>query len=157
MAEYPLYKPIYILPRGRESRILELGFVHKKYFSSMRPSSFLILLRFSALAVLGVLGVFIFGVDPASLTLAGQGIFFLLLGVFVCVSVTLGLLALARRFLPTSAVEAYLPAATRQGALIGFSVAAIAFMQFSGYLTGWAALLVFALVLLIEFTVRQFN
>lgn len=116
-----------------------------------------IILRLLALAALGVLGVFIFGVDPTTLTIAGRGAFFSALGLFVAALIALGLIALARRFLDERAAEAYASSAFRQGGLLGLYVTAVALAQFLGYLTWWLALLAFALVLLIEFTVRQFH
>ncbi len=116
-----------------------------------------IILRIIAFAALGVLGVFIFGVDPATLNIAGHGFFFFSVWLLVASSVALGLLSLARRFLDESAVRAYLPAALRQGVLIGAYVVGIALTQFLGYLTWWIALLVLAFLLLIEFTARQLH
>lgn len=121
----------------------------------MRLSTSVIILRLLALAAFGVLGVFIFGVDPVTLTAAGRGVFFLSLMLFVAALITLGLLALARRFLDERAAEAYVPSAFRQGLLLGLYVAGMALAQFLGYLVWWLALLAFALALLIEFTVRQ--
>lgn len=123
----------------------------------MHFSTLLIILRIIALAALGILGVFIFGVDPVTLTVAGQGFFFLALWLLVMVSVMLGLLSLARRFLDESAAWAYFPAAARQGLLIGVYVAGMALAQFLGYLVWWVALLALVLVLLIEFTARQLH
>lgn len=123
----------------------------------MRLSTSVIILRLLALAALGVLGVFIFGVDPVTLTVAGQGVFFLSLALFVAALLALGLLALARHFLDERAALAYVPSAFRQGLFLGLYLAGIALVQFLGYLTWWIALLAFALVLLMEFTVRQFQ
>lgn len=123
----------------------------------MRLHTFALILRLLALAALGVLGVFIFGVDPTTLTIAGQGLFFLALWVFVAALVGQGLGVLAGRFLDERGAMAYLPGALRQGILIGLYVSGVALAQFLGYLTWWIALLAFALILLIEFTARQFN
>ncbi len=123
----------------------------------MRLSTSVIILRLLALAALGVLGVFIFGVDPVTLTLVGQGVFFLSLMLFVSALFTLGLLALAERFLDERAAEAYVPSAFRQGLLLGLYIACLALAQFLGYFAWWLALLALALILLIEFTVRQFQ
>jgi hypothetical protein len=123
----------------------------------MRLYTFALILRLLSLAALGVLGVFIFGVDPASLTLAGQGLFFFALGLFFAAGVTLGLVSLANRFLDERAATAYLPGALRQGCLVGLYVSGIATAQFLGYLTWWIVLLALAFILLIEFTVRQFS
>lgn len=123
----------------------------------MRLSTSVIILRLLALAALGVLGVFIFGVDPVTLTLVGQGVFFLSLMLFVSALFTLGLLALAERFLDERAAEVYVPSAFRQGLLLGLYIACLALAQFLGYFAWWLALLALALILLIEFTVRQFQ
>lgn len=123
----------------------------------MRLSTSVIILRLLALAALGVLGVFIFGVDPVTLTVAGQGVFFLSLALFVAALFALGLISLARRFLDERAAEVYVLSAFRQGLFLGLYVAGMALAQFLGYLAWWLALLALALVLLIEFTVRQFQ
>ncbi|MFZ1626882.1 MAG: hypothetical protein WAT81_03720, partial [Candidatus Moraniibacteriota bacterium] len=96
-------------------------------------------------------------VDPVSLTLAGRGLFFFALWLFATAGVALGLVSLARRFLDERGARAYVPAALRQGGLIGLYVSSIAVAKFSGYLTWWVLLLALALILLIEFTSRQFN
>lgn len=127
-----------------------------EYLSPMRLHTFAIILRSLALAALGVLGVFIFGVDPATLTFAGRGLFFLALWLLVATIIALGLSSLARRFLDERAAEAYLPGAFRQGGLVGVYVSGMALAQFLGYLTWWLALLTLAFILLIEFTIRQF-
>lgn|GEM_PF-4141058 len=123
----------------------------------MRLSIVVITSRLLALAALGVLGVFIFGADPSTLTIWGQICFFLALTVLVSLFVLLGLLNLARRFLDERAAEAYLGTAFRQGILLGLYATGVALAQFLGYLTWWGALLFFALILLIEFTFRQFR
>lgn len=123
----------------------------------MRLSPSIITARIIALAALGVLGVFIFGVDPLTLTTPGQVLFFFSLWASVAALVFLTLAGLATRFLDARAAEAYLPGALRQGGLIGIFVAGIAVAQFFRYLTWWGALLFLALVLLIEFTSRQFH
>lgn len=123
----------------------------------MRLHTFTLILRLLTLAALGVLGVFIFGVDPGALTFAGRGLFFFALWLLTAAGVSLGLVSLGRRFLDERGAAAYLPGALRQGALIGFYIVTIALTQFLGYLTWWILLLALALILLIEFTVRQFN
>ncbi len=123
----------------------------------MRLIASVITLRLLALAALGVLGVFIFGVDPMTLTMAGQGVFFSSLALLVAALVALGLISLARRFLDERAAEAYVLGAFRQGVLLGLYVASMALAQFLGYFAWWLALLALALALLIEFTVRQFR
>lgn len=123
----------------------------------MRLHTSVLILRLLSLAALGVLGVFIFGVDPASLTLAGQGLFFFALWLFVAAPVTLGLVSLAGHFLDERGAEGYLAGAFRQGGLVGLYVSGIALAQFLGYLTWWIVLLALALILLIEFTARQFS
>lgn len=140
-----------------KNRILETSAYGFSYLALMRLSTSVITLRLLALAALGVLGVFIFGVDPVTLTIAGQGVFFSSLMLCVAALLALGLLALARRFLDERAAEAYVPSAFRQGLLLGLYVACLALSQFLGYFAWWLALLAFALVLLIEFTVRQFQ
>lgn len=121
----------------------------------MRLHTFIITLRFVTFAALGVLGVFIFGVDPTSLTTAGRVFFFFSLWLLVSAGVTLILTSLARRFLDERVAQSYLSAALRQGMLIGAYVAGMALAQFFGYLTWWVALLALALMLLIEFTLRR--
>ena len=123
----------------------------------MHLHTWLNILRLTLLAALGVLGVFIFGVDPVTLTIAGQGLFFFALWLLVAAGVTHGLLSLASRFLDESAARAYLPGAVRQGVLVGIYVASLALAQFLGYLVWWVALLALALILLLEFTARQFH
>lgn len=123
----------------------------------MRLSPSVIIARIIALAALGVLGVFIFGVDPLTLTLPGQALFFISIWGFIAALVFSGLVSLARRFLDERGAEAYLGGALRQGILLGFFVSGVALAQFSHYLTWWGALLFLAFVLLIEFTARQFH
>lgn len=123
----------------------------------MRLSPSVITARIIALAGLGVLGVFIFGVDPLTLTIPGQILFFFSFWALVTAIIFLGLTSLAMRFLDRRAAEAYLSGALRQGSLIGLFAAGIALAQFFRYLTWWGALLFLALILLIEFTSRQFH
>ena len=123
----------------------------------MRLYPSVITARIMALVALGVLGVFVFGVDPLTLTLSGQSLFFFSFFVLVTTFVFLALLALATRFLDARAAEAYLPGALRQGALLGVCLSGLAAAQFFHYLTWWGALLFFAFILLVEFTVRQFH
>lgn len=123
----------------------------------MRLSPSLVTARIIALAGLGVLGVFIFGTDPTALTIPGRTLFFCSLWALVASLVSLILLSLARRFLDERATEAYVLSAFRQSGLVASLVTGIASAQFFRLLTWWNALLFLALVLLIEFTARQFN
>jgi hypothetical protein len=123
----------------------------------MRLSPSVITARIIALAALGVLGVFIFGVDPLTLTIPGHVLFFFSIWALITAFVFLCLVSLATRFLATRAAEAYLSGALRQGGLVGIFVVGLTLAQFFRYLTWWGALLSLALVLLIEFTARQFH
>lgn len=128
-----------------------------KFLAPMRLITFIILARLVTLAALGVLGVFIFGVDPMALTIAGQSLFFFALWLAIAGLVALTLLSLARRFLGDDAARAYLAGALRQGVLLGLYGAGMALAQFLGYLTWWVALLSLAFILLVEFSLRQFT
>ncbi|TXH07364.1 MAG: hypothetical protein E6Q06_03165 [Candidatus Moraniibacteriota bacterium] len=123
----------------------------------MRVHTAVILFRLLVFVALGVLGVFIFGVDPAALTVAGQTLFFVALWMLSTSAATLFLLTLARRFLSQSAFQGYLIGSVRQGALLGAWGTSLALAQFFGYLVWWFVLLALALILLIEFTVRQYS
>ncbi len=123
----------------------------------MQLHTAVIILRLLALAALGVLGVFIFGVDPVTLTIAGQTLFFFSFWLMVTAVATLGLVSLARRFLAEPAACTYLPSALRQGTLIGGYAMGMVLAQYVDALVWWVALLSLVLVLLIEFTARQFS
>ncbi len=123
----------------------------------MRLHTSVIILRLTALAALGVLGVFIFGVDPSTLTVWGQTLFFSSLFFLIFALVVLILLALAEKFLNTEMAQAYQLGALRQGTLIGLFLTGVALAQFLGYLTWWLPLLALALALLVEFTFRRMS
>ena len=123
----------------------------------MRLTPSVITARIIALAALGVLGVFIFGVDPSTLTLSGRALFFFSVWALVMSLFFLTLISLALRFLDEERARVYLPGALRQGALVGILVSGLALAQFLHYLTWWGGLLFFALILLLEFTARQFH
>lgn len=110
---------------------------------------------FTFVALLAWLGVIIL-LDPEQTGRAGKIIFFgslfaLLLGVF-----TLLVTWIYRKGLGDTAVGHHLSGAFRQASLLALYVLGIIFFQYAQILTWWDALLLFAAVLLVEFSLRRF-
>lgn len=114
----------------------------------------------SALVViitLALLGFFIFGVDPETLTRVGEWSFFGLWFFFLQSSVFLILVSLSKRFLGEERTNLYQGAAWRQGALVALFLTGVMTAQYFGILTWWGALFLLAFLLLLELTYRRFQ
>ncbi len=124
---------------------------------TMRLTVTRILLWFLGLITLMLLGVFIFGVDPETLTRIGQWSFFGIWFLFTLALAMLAWLGLARRFLGEARAAASQGTALRQSALIAFLVTAILLSQYYQVLTWWGGLAMMAFLLLAELTYRRFQ
>jgi len=121
----------------------------------MRLSITHVLLVLVVLVTLALLGVFIFALDPDTLTRVGEASFFGLWFLFFVGILALTLLSLAQRFLGTERATLYQGAAFRQSILFAFLLTGVMAAQYFALLTWWGTLLLLAFVLLIELTYRR--
>lgn len=128
---------------------------NRETYRLMRLSITRVLLWFVMLLTLVLLGVFIFALDPSALTSVGEASFFGLWFIFLTSLLTLGLLALARRFLGEERATLYQGAALRQSVLLALFLTGVMTAQYFSLLTWWGTLLLLVFLLLIELTYRH--
>ncbi len=118
-------------------------------FSGYRRGLFL----FTLIGLVTV-SVFIFAIDPKSLSVWGVLFFFGSLALFAAGALSLLLLSLYRRMIGRESASYFIGTVIRQGILLGLGTALLAFLQYIGLLAWWNGLLVLAFVLLLEFSSR---
>ncbi|MEP7162860.1 MAG: hypothetical protein ABI747_03800 [Candidatus Moraniibacteriota bacterium] len=111
---------------------------------------------FTLLGILSLL-VFVFGLDPASLSLWGMSLFFSSLWVAASGVFALSLLFLYARVLGSEGATRFLGGVFRQGILLGTFVLSLALLAYGQVFAWWNALLLLVFFLLLEFTFRKFS
>ncbi len=122
---------------------------------SMRLTVTRICLLLVVIITLALLGVFIFAVDPESLTYLGQWSFFALWFLFIQSITMLLLLSLAKRFLGEERAALYQGTAFRQSVFLSILITGMMAAQYFQVLTWWGVLVFIGLLLLIELTYRR--
>lgn len=121
----------------------------------MRLTVTRICLLLVVIITLALLGVFIFAVDPETLTRLGQWSFFGLWFLFIQSATALMLLSLAKRFLGEGRATLYQGAAFRQGMFLALLLTGTMTAQYFQVLTWWGVLVFVVFLLLIELTYRR--
>lgn len=110
---------------------------------------------FTLFALLASLGVVI-AIDPEETSNVGRGLFFVSVFAVLTGILTLFVTWIYRKALGESGAAHHLGSAFRQAFLMALYGIGIIFLQYAGILVWWDALLLLAVILLIEFSIRRF-
>lgn len=110
---------------------------------------------FTLFALLASLGVVI-AIDPEETSNVGRGLFFVSVFAVLMGILTLFVTWTYRKALGESGTAHHLGSAFRQAFLMALYGIGIIFLQYAGILVWWDALLLLAVILLIEFSIRRF-
>lgn len=110
---------------------------------------------FTLLALFASLGVVI-AIDPEETSNVGRGLFFVSVFAVLMGILTLFVTWTYRKALGESGTAHHLGSAFRQAFLMALYGIGIIFLQYAGILVWWDALLLLAVILLIEFSIRRF-
>lgn len=110
---------------------------------------------FTLFALFASLGVVI-AIDPEETGNVGRGLFFVSVFAVLTGILTLFVTWTYRKALGESGAAHHLGSAFRQAFLMALYGIGIIFLQYAGILVWWDALLLLAVILLIEFSIRRF-
>ena len=122
---------------------------------SMSLSAYLWGIRlFTLFALFACLGI-VLALDPEETGNVGVGLFFISLFALLTGTLTLLVTWSYRKALSDAGAAHHLSSAFRQALLLSLFILGIVFFQYMRILTWWDALLLFAAVLLLEFSLRR--